>query len=122
VSITGVGSVGSFLQSFASRAAAQQAQAAAAQGSNQDAELTSDTPNATNKAVQDFLSYAKESPAQRMVDAWLKAHGLTEQDLAKMPPDKQAAIRKEMADDIKKQMEDQVQKNGAKGNLANIVV
>jgi hypothetical protein len=121
MSIAGVSGAGSFFQSPAARAAAQQAQAAAAD----DSGLTSNTPNATNSSVQSFLNYAKESPAQRMVDDWLKAHGLTEQELDKMPPDKQAAIRKEMADDIKKQIDEQVEKKtGATvspGGLTNIV-
>jgi hypothetical protein len=51
-------------------------------------------------AAQDFLNYMKESPAERMVDAWLKAHGLTKQSLAALPPDKQNALMKEMAKDI----------------------
>jgi hypothetical protein len=119
MSITGIGGV---FSSSAASAAAQQAQAAAAQ----DSGLTSETPNATNSAVQSFMNYAKESPAQRMVDDWLKAHGLTEQELDKMPPDKQAQIRKEMAADIKKQIDEQMEKKTgvtvSPGGLANIVV
>jgi hypothetical protein len=125
MSITGVGSAGTFFQPSTSRAAAQQAQAATAPSSSQDASAASDAPNASSKAVQDFLAYMKESPAQRMVDDWLKAHGLTEQSLAKLPPDKQAAIRKEMAADIKTQMDQQMEQKTAAtlpaGSLANIV-
>jgi hypothetical protein len=126
MSITGVGSAGTFVQPLTSKVSAQQAQAAAAQSSSEDASAASDTPNASDKAVQDFLAYMKESPAQRVVDAWLKAHGLTEQSLAKLPPEKQAAIRKEMAADIKTQIDQQMeQKTGAvptAGSLASVVV
>jgi hypothetical protein len=129
MSITGVGGSGSFFQPSLGKAAAaaQQAQLAAEQNSTQDAGITSDTANASDSSVQSFLKYANEPPAKRMVDDWLKAHGLTEKDLEKMPADKQAAIRKEMAADIKKQIEDQMQKNGTAkgpvptGSIANIV-
>src|SRR5277367_6125070 len=39
------------------------------------------TPSSGNGVVQSFLDYMKESPAQRMIDAWLKAHDLSEQAL-----------------------------------------
>jgi hypothetical protein len=63
--------------------------------------------NATdpNSAEQQFLNYMKEPPTQRMVDAWLKSHGLTRQELEAMPPDKRAAIEKEMANDLRQQIE-----------------
>jgi len=51
-------------------------------------------------AIQNFENLMKESPAERMVDQWLKDHGLSKQALAAMPPAKQAAIMKEMAKDI----------------------
>jgi hypothetical protein len=54
---------------------------------------------------QTFLNYMKESPAQRMIDAWLKAHGLSEDALKKMPAAQREAIERQMADDIKKQVE-----------------
>jgi hypothetical protein len=120
MSITGVGSSGGFFPSAASRPAQ-----AAAQSANQNDGLAADTANASDSAVQDFLNYAKESPAQRMVDDWLKAHGLTKEELDKMPPDKREAIEKQMAADIKKQIEEQMQKKtGATvspGGLTNIV-
>jgi hypothetical protein len=39
-----------------------------------------------------------------MEEAWLARHHLTEQSLAAMPRAKQIAIRKEMAEDIKKML------------------
>jgi hypothetical protein len=55
-------------------------------------------------AADDFLAYMKESPAQRMEDSWLAAHGLSKEALAAMPPDKRAAVLKQMANDIKNQV------------------
>jgi hypothetical protein len=120
MSISSVGAAGFFYQPPVSNAVAQ-AQAAA--------EKSASASPGGEQAVQDFQAYMKESPAQHMVDAWLKAHGLTEQDLAKMSPDQRAAIEKEMAADIKTQIEQQMQKKTgadtagavATGSLANIV-
>ena len=58
----------------------------------------------TNSAADDFLSYMKESPAQRMMDSWLAAHGLSKEDLAAMSPEKRDAILKQMAKELKDQL------------------
>ncbi len=60
-------------------------------------------------AVQNFMDYMKETPAQRFEDQWLKAHGLTQKDLDAMPADKRQAILKQMADDIKRQVQQAAQ-------------
>jgi len=61
-------------------------------------------PTSGQSVEQQFLNYMKESPGQRMIDAWLKAHHLTEQSLAAMPPAQRNAILKQMADDIKNEV------------------
>jgi len=58
----------------------------------------------TNSAVDDFLNYMKESPAERMTDTWLAAHGLSKEKLAAMSPEKREAVLKQMA----KELQDQV--------------
>ena len=58
----------------------------------------------SNSAVDTFLNYMKESPAQRMEDSWLAAHGLTRQSLNAMSPDQREAVLKQMAKDIKDQV------------------
>jgi len=58
-----------------------------------------------NAAVQSFLNYMKETPAQRMEDAWLAAHGLTQKELDAMSPAQRLAVQKQMADDIKTEIE-----------------
>lgn len=65
-----------------------------------------------------FLNYMKETPAQRMEDAWLAAHHLTAKDLAAMPPAQREAIMRQMADDIKKETEQKAAaKSKAKTNI-----
>ena len=62
---------------------------------------------AGQQAQQDFLKFAKESPIERMEDAWLKAHGLDRNRLAAMPPEEREKILKQMQEDIKKEIERQ---------------
>jgi hypothetical protein len=120
MSVSGVGAAGFFYQPPTTNAVAQ-AQANVEQNASSSA--------GGDQAVQDFQNYMKESPAQRMVDDWLKAHGLTKEELAKMPPEQQAAVMKAMAADIKQQMEQQIQQKtgatlgsgAATGGLTNIV-
>jgi len=54
----------------------------------------------TNSAAEDFLSYMKESPAERMMDSWLAAHGLSKEALAAMSPEKREAVLKQMAKEL----------------------
>jgi hypothetical protein len=38
------------------------------------------------EALQEFMSYAKETPAQRMFDSWLQSQNITEQQYNAMTP------------------------------------
>jgi len=67
-----------------------------------------------SSAVQDFLNFMKESPAQRMVDEWLKAHNLTEKELTAMPAAKRDAIEKQMAQDIENAVKQRMEAQEAK--------
>jgi hypothetical protein len=49
-----------------------------------------------------FLSYMKKSPAERWIESWLAARGLTEHEFDALPPDQHEALAKEMAEDLKK--------------------
>jgi len=60
-------------------------------------------------AADEFLAYMKESPAERMADAWLASHGLTREKLKAMTPEQRDAIEKQMARDIKDQLQQQAQ-------------
>jgi hypothetical protein len=81
----------------AGAAAGLPAQSAPAQSSNQATGSTGDS------AAQTFLNYMKETPAQKLEDAWLASHHLTRKDLEAMSPAKRQAIEKQMAEEIKAQ-------------------
>lgn len=64
---------------------------------------------ASAEAKQEFLAYMQKTPAQRMREAWLKSHNLTEEQLDAMPPEQRQAIEKQMADEIKEKLKQQAQ-------------
>lgn len=96
MSIQGIG--GSSIYQALTYKASRQTQSAASANT-----VLGSTSNSEN-VDQEFLDYMKKSPGQRMIDEWLKAHNLTEQDLAAMSPEKRDAILKQMAEDIKNKM------------------
>ncbi|TLS18253.1 MAG: hypothetical protein FDZ72_09875 [Betaproteobacteria bacterium] len=57
--------------------------------------------NALRQELDDYLS---KSPAEHMRDAVLREMGLTEEDLAAMPPEKREAMEAEIADRIKERL------------------
>jgi hypothetical protein len=70
-----------------------------------------------NSVVQDFLDYAKMSPAKRMRENILKSLGLTEQQFEKLSPAQQQAINQK----IQQIMLQQIQQNAGKtGQLVNV--
>ncbi|MBM9487685.1 hypothetical protein JBE38_17265 [Pseudomonas sp. ICBG1301] len=72
---------------------------------------TSDVPatGSTGKtAREDFNDYMSKSPAERIREQLLKEQGLTEEDVQKLPQEKQDAISKEVAERIKQQQDQQV--------------
>jgi hypothetical protein len=70
----------------------------------------SSSASATGKTVeQTFMDYMKESPAQRMIDQWLKAHHLTEKQLQAMPAAQREAVEKQMANDIENSIKQKIE-------------
>jgi hypothetical protein len=63
--------------------------------------------------TQSFLAYMKETPAQKLEDAWLAKHHLTRQQLAQMSPEKREVIEKQMAADLKGQIKEATAKKTA---------
>lgn len=61
--------------------------------------------DAAAKALEELLTYAKKTPAQLMREKILKQMGITEDELKQMPPEKQLAIEKTIADKIKEMLE-----------------
>jgi acyl-CoA reductase-like NAD-dependent aldehyde dehydrogenase len=77
------------------------------------------TPTKTNAAADDFLAYMKESSAERMADAWLAAHGLSKEKLAAMTPEQRDAVLKQMAKEIKDEVEQSVREKADKKMAGN---
>jgi hypothetical protein len=66
----------------------------------------------TPSAADTFMAYMKESPAQRMIDTWLKAHGLDQAKLDAMSPQDREAVMKQMQQDIQDQLKQQTEQKG----------
>ncbi len=60
--------------------------------------------------VATFLNYMKKSAAERYVDAWLAARNLSKEALDAMPPEERKAVLKQMEEDIKRQIREEVEK------------
>ena len=88
MSVTGIGGFG---------AAASALQSASAQGS------TGTTVG--HSAEQTFLDFMKKTAAERLVESWLAAHGLTKEEFDALPPEQHAALAKQMAEDLKAAMQ-----------------
>lgn len=57
-----------------------------------------DTTVAAKNATDEFKDYMSKTPEQRLRDSILQEMGLTEDDIKAMPPEKQLAIGKEIAE------------------------
>ena len=86
--------------------------------STQDAQASQ--AQTTKTAAQELEEYLKKTPAQHMRDAILKELGLTEADLAAMPPEKRQAIEDTIAAKIKEKLLDhnELAKNPTQAPLA----
>lgn len=77
----------------------------------------SGTTSQGDSVVQDFLDYAKMTPAQRMRDEILKSLGLTEQQFKELSPAQQQAVNQK----IEQIMQQQIQQNAGKtGQLVDV--
>jgi hypothetical protein len=74
-----------------------------------DASASSSDKSKNDQATQDFLDYMKETPAQRLEDAWLASHHLTRKQLEAMSPDQRKAIEKQMETEIEAQIKQAAQ-------------
>ncbi len=59
---------------------------------------STDTTVAAKTATDEFRDYMSKTPEQRLRDSILQEMGLTEDDIKAMPPEKQLAIGKEIAE------------------------
>jgi TPP-dependent pyruvate/acetoin dehydrogenase alpha subunit len=58
-----------------------------------------------DRAVEDFRAEAKKSPIDRLREAILKRHGLSQDQFEALPADKQGPILKEIEDALKQRTE-----------------
>lgn len=58
----------------------------------------------TDSAVNAFLAEAKKSPMERVKEAILKKHGITEEQFEKLPAEKQTQIQREIEETMKRKM------------------
>jgi len=66
---------------------------------------TEDPAKARHDAVvSEFTDLAGKTPAERIRDSILKSLGITEDELASMPPEQREAIEKQIADELKRQL------------------
>lgn len=66
---------------------------------------TDATSVAGESATDEFKDYMSKTPEQRLRDSILKDLGITEEDIANMPPEKQLAISKEIAQRLQDKMQ-----------------
>jgi hypothetical protein len=88
--------------------------------SNAGSSASAGTSGATsqgNGVVQDFLDYAKMSPAERMREEILKSLGMTEQQFEKLSPAQQQAVNQKIQQIMLQQMQ---QNAGKTGQLVNV--
>ncbi|WP_242208216.1 MULTISPECIES: hypothetical protein [unclassified Pseudomonas] len=69
----------------------------------QSTDATSTTSTGTS-ATDEFKDYMSKTPEQRLRDSILQSMGLTEDDIKAMPPEKQLAIGKEIAERLQDKM------------------
>ncbi|WP_085706753.1 hypothetical protein [Pseudomonas sp. B35(2017)] len=64
----------------------------------------SNTKVGAKTATEEFKDYMSKSPEQRLRDSILQEMGLTEDDIKNMPPEKQLAVAKEIAQRLQDKM------------------
>lgn len=101
-----VGSIGGF-NATAFAATSGLNRSTAANASNQ----LPDTITAPS-AKDVFRDYMKMTPAERMAENWLKAHGLSKEKLEAMSPEEREAILKQMKQEIEDQLKQQANQKG----------
>lgn len=80
------------------------------QANTQATPAATETPKteSSSTARADFTDYMQKTPAERIREQLLKEQNLTEEDVQKMPLDKQDAIAKQVAERLKDQQAQQL--------------
>ncbi len=77
-----------------------------------DTNLVGSTEAKQPSAAETFKKYMAKSPAERMVENWLKAHKLDEEKLKAMKPEEREAVMKQMHAEIEQNLKNQTEKKG----------
>ncbi|WP_242150201.1 hypothetical protein [Sphingomonas sp. BAUL-RG-20F-R05-02] len=75
-----------------------------------------------DQTVAEFLKEAKKTPIQRFKGNFLKSRGLTEEQFDALPPEKRAAILREMEEAMKKAVKGPSDGTASAGSNANMLV
>jgi hypothetical protein len=78
-------------------------------GSTMAGASASSSASSGNDAVTQFMNYMKETPAQRMQDAWLQQHGISPQAFAAMTGAQKQKIIDEMKQDIENKLKQKME-------------
>ncbi len=58
----------------------------------------------SDQTIADFQEYMSKSTMDKYIEAWLKKHGLTKEDVEKMSPEDQQKIMTKMKEDIEQEI------------------
>lgn len=75
----------------------------------------------TASAKDEFLKFQAMTPAQKMRAMMLAKLGVTEEQLKAMSPEERAKVEQKLKDMIKQQVENDPEKKGQKGLVADIM-
>jgi hypothetical protein len=82
-------------------------QDASGSGSAVSGAASSDDPGG-DEALQEFMRYAKETPAQRMFDSWLKSQNISEQQYQSMTPAEKQKLINEFEVQMKEKLHNEM--------------
>lgn len=92
---------------------------AAGKSKQQTAEEKAAATKAAHRALaQELQDYLRKTPAEHLREQVLKEMGLTEEELAKMPPDKRQATEMAIAERIRKKLEAKAEEQSLKASGA----
>ncbi|MDR3722988.1 MAG: hypothetical protein P4K83_00685 [Terracidiphilus sp.] len=69
---------------------------------------TSTQTDADNTGLEEFMAYAKETPAQRMFDSWLKGQNITRDEYKSMTPEQQQALQNKFETYLKSRLDEKL--------------
>jgi len=64
--------------------------------------------------VQEFKDYMAKTPEQRMQEAWLQSHGITQEEFDAMSPEEKQSLMDMMKHDIEDKMRQEAAEGGRK--------